>query len=174
MTTAGRGRFAGLSIQCAGIVLATILACAAGQTSPDRVRPAEEAAVLANSEMEYTDSGGFAGRVHRARLVATAGRVTVEYRPAEPSQMALLRGTLEPNRYMELWREAERIGVWTMSSPPKSPGADMIESELRVRLDARSHVVRWQPEAAVPASVAGAVELGRRILAVAGQLTQER
>lgn len=163
-----------VSIHSAGIVLVTILACAAGQTSPDRAGRVSDAAVLADSEMEYTESGGFAGRVHQARLAARGGRVDVEYRPAESPQAPVVRGTLEANRYTELWREAERIGIWTMTSAPKSSGADMIECELRVRLGTRSHAVRWQAGAPGTSSLARAAELGGRILAAAREVTLER
>jgi hypothetical protein len=166
-------RFVGFaSIHCAGIVLGTVLACAAGPASPDRMeQQTSDADVLAGSELEYTESGGFAGRVHQARLIATAGRVEVEYRPAESPRAGVLRGTLEAARYTELWREAERIGIWTMSSPPKSRGADMMEYELRARLATKSHAVRWRPEAPAPDALAGAADLGRRILAAARDVT---
>jgi hypothetical protein len=173
MTDASRARPVGFvaAVQCAGIVLGTVLACAAGQTSPDRVSVAPEAAVLAGSELEYAESGGLAGRIHHARLVASGGRVDVEYRPAESRQAGIQRGTLEASRYIELWREAERIGIWGMTSARRSRGADLMESELKVRLDSKTHSVRWQPEGSGPPALAGANELGRRILAAAREAT---
>jgi hypothetical protein len=137
-------------------------------------RQPSDAEVRAGSELEYTESGGFAGRVHQARPIATSGQVEVEYRPVEPSGSDVLRGTLEDARYAELWREAERIGIWSMASPPRSRGADMMEYELRVRLATKSHALLWGIRATAPDGPAGAADLGRRILAAARDVTVYR
>ena len=155
-------------------LLGAVMTCAVGTKPPDRASQTVDPAVLTSSEMEYTESGGLMGRTQQVRYVAKGGRVEVEYRPAGRPQDPVLRGMLEADRYMEFWREAERIGIWTMSTPPKSAGADMVESELRVRLPTKSHAVRWQIGAPGAPALTSAAELGRRMLAAAREVTLER
>ena len=130
--------------------------------------------MLARSEMEYTESGGLAGRIHRARLIAIGGRVNVEYLPGESRDAQVLRGVLDADgihgtlaRGRANRRLEDEVGA-------EVAWCRLIESELRVRLDAASHVVRWQLEASLPAGVAGAAELGRRMLAMAREVTMEQ
>ena len=131
--------------------------------------------MLARSEMEYTESGGLAGRIHRARLIAIGGRVNVEYLPGESRDAQVLRGVLDANRlHGTLARGRANRRLEDEVGAEVARWLDMIESELRVRLDAASHVVRWQLEASLPAGVAGAAELGRRMLVMAREVTMEQ
>jgi hypothetical protein len=111
------------------------IACASGQPLPARDQPALASDILADSEVTYVESGGIAGRVHEAHFAAKGSRVEVAYRPADPrAGRGTFTGTLEPEKYIELWRDLERSGVWTMTSSPRSRGADLREHELRLRL----------------------------------------
>lgn len=118
---------------------------AAGQVPAGPTPRPADAEVLSGSELYYSESGGIAGRVHEATLTATGGRVSVSYRPGTSGAAgAALSGTLPAARYLELWRESERIGAWSLpSTPPPAGGADMIQHELRLRLGTQSHRVSW-------------------------------
>lgn len=130
---------------------------------------------LADSELFYTASGGLAGTVREARLIAKAGGVTVEYSASDHrGGAARLTGVLEPSRYLIVWQEAERLGIWTLAVPGKAKGADLIQQEIRVRAGTRSHTVRWTDVAASSPSARTAAQIGERILAVAREATTER
>lgn len=133
------------------------------------------AGLLADSELYYAVSGGIAGRVREARLTAKTGQVTAEYRPGDRSAGALpLSGSLEPMRYVDLWREAEQVGIWTLTVPEKARGADLLQHELRVRASKRSHAVTWTEGAATSPAASAAALIGDRVLALAREVTTER
>jgi hypothetical protein len=128
--------------------------------------PASRAALLADSEISVTESGGIAGRVHAVRLVASAGRVDVEHRSREaPPSAPPLTGSLEVDRYVALWRELEAAGIWQIRSPKPTRGADLIQTEVRVRLGEASHVVNWDDAGVLAPDVRTVAEIARRALA---------
>ncbi|MGB2717235.1 MAG: hypothetical protein WBC51_23840 [Vicinamibacterales bacterium] len=128
--------------------------------------PATQAVLLSDSEISVTESGGIAGRVHAVRLVVSAGRVNVEYRAREAPPSAPPRtGSLEVDRYTALWRELEAARLWEIHSPAPARGADLIHTELRVRLGETSHVVGWDDGGELPPEIRRLAEIGRRILA---------
>lgn len=138
--------------------------CAAAGQAPAGPAPRpSDADVLSSSELHYSESGGFAGWTHEATLTATGGRVSVSYRPersrgADPQ----VSGTMPAPRYLELWREAERLDAWSFpSTRPPAGAADMIRQELRLRLGTRSHAVTWVEGSAAMKEPAA---FGRRIL----------
>jgi hypothetical protein len=101
--------------------------------------------------------------------------VKVEYQPAEPQAMRrTFTGTLEPDKYIELWRDLERSRVWEMASSTKSRGADVLEYELRLRLGLSRHTVRWDEGNEASDAIRRTAELGRRLLGVARTVTMER
>jgi hypothetical protein len=158
----------------AGVAAMVCWACgAAGQVPPAPTARPTDAEVLSSSELHYSESGGIAGRTHAATLTATGGRVAVSYRPDRSGVGdALLSGTLPANRYLELWRDAERIDAWSLASArPPAGGADMIQQELRLRLGTRSHRVTW-----VEASEAmrEASAFGRRMLEAAREVAMNQ
>jgi hypothetical protein len=141
-----------------------IWTCAAAGQDPaaPAPRPAD-AEVLSSSELHYSESGGFAGWTHEATLTAAGGRVTVSYRPERSrGNDAPAAGSMPAPRYLELWREAERLNAWSLPSTKAPPGAaDMIGHELRLRLGTRTHSVTWvEPGDRMKEAAA----LGRRIL----------
>ncbi len=147
-----------------GITAMAFWACAAAGQAPAGPAPRpSDAEVLSSSELHYSESGGIAGRVHEATLTAAGGRVSVSYRPDRSGVGDVPQsGTLPAPRYLELWREAERMDAWSLTSRrPPAGGADMIQQELRLRLGTRSHSVSWVEgsEALREASA-----FGRRIL----------
>ncbi len=151
----------------AGLAAMTFWTCAAAGQAPSGPAPRpSDADVLSSSELHYSESGGIAGRVHEATLTATGGRVSVSYRPdrSGPADVAL-SGTLPAPRYLELWREAERMDAWSLASN-RGPagGADMIQHELRLRLGTRSHRVSWVEGVS---AMRDASAFGRRILEAA-------
>ena len=154
-------------------VLLALAACSA-QTAPSRVDQAAEAAVLADSEIHYRESGGFAGRVEEARLVASGGSVTIEYRASglPPTTPMPSGGAMDKDEYLKLWNEAARIGFWTLVPPKKSSGADLIESELLLRLGSKSHQVEWNDGGTV--GVGEIARLGQRIFEAARRAPVER
>jgi hypothetical protein len=156
-------------------VLLWVVVCAAGQPLPDRNQSAIASDILADSEITYVESGGIAGRLHQAHFAAKGSRVDVEYRPADPRAVrGTFTGTLEPDKYIELWRDLERFGVWTMTSSAKSRGADLREYELRLRLGLSRHTVRWDEGNERSDAIRRGAELGRRLLDVARTVTMER
>ena len=116
----------------------------------------------------YVESGGIAGRTTEAHFTAADGRVTAGYRgPDLRAPEGMQMGTVENQAYLALWPDAERLKLWTIQSPPKATGADLIEHELRIRQGTRSHVIRWN-DANVSSGRIGDVEAwARRVLAVA-------
>ena len=131
--------------------------------------------LLSDSELFYEVSGGLAGVVRTARLVAKAGEVSAEYassemRPGTGPQ----KGALEHSRYLELWEEAERAGIWSIRISGKATGADLIRHELSARAGDRRHTVSWSDGSGSSATIESAVRIGERILAVAREVTTER
>lgn len=139
---------------------------AAGQ-APLGPPPGRAADLLGDSELFSAVSGGITGRAREGRLTAKSGRVTVEYSPGDRAGAGELTGTLEPSRYLELWQEAERAGIWTLTVSAKATGADLLHHELRVRAGTRSHAVAWTGAAPESPSARVASQIGDRILALA-------
>ena len=74
---------------------------------------------------------------------------------------------LEPARYLALWKEAERGGLWTLEVPEKTKGADQFQHALRARVGERRHSVSWIDGDGGTTSERNAVLIGERILALA-------
>ena len=161
-------------VSCAVLALAVSLAPGSSLAPPrgwasegerSRQDSAPAAVVLSSSEISVVESGGIAGRVHSARLVATDGRVAVEYRAREARASARpFTGTLDPERYVALWRELEMARVWSIKSPAPTRGADRVQVEVRIRLDETVHAVRWD-EAGQARELQDLSEAARRVLA---------
>ena len=127
--------------------------------------PASAAAVLAGSEIAVVESGGIAGRIHSARFVAADGRIQVEYRAREVRGGApAFTGTIDPERYVDLWRQFEAAGMWSVASAAPTRGADLIQVEVRLRLGDAVHVVRWDEGNEQTKEVRELGEIGRRAL----------
>jgi hypothetical protein len=153
--------FGGLST---GALFAMAAICGAGASQG----PSKEAELLSDSELVYESSGGIAGVVRSAKLVARAGQVTAEYSAKEGrSIVGPQNGPLEPSAYLELWREAERLQIWTLEVPAKAKGADEMQHEMRVRVGERRHAVSWSGSDRPSPSEQNAVLIGQRILALA-------
>ena len=166
-----RAQESGGFLQVIGVLLA--VAASSGQTASVRLDQQSEKAILSDSEISYSESGGFAGRTRETRLIASRGVVTAEFRPAgSASTTPMLTTSVERDQYLALWEEAERIGIWTLVSPKKTPGADLVESELRVRLGLKSRVIRWNDGGGTALRDAGL--LGQRIFGAAQRATSER
>jgi hypothetical protein len=149
----------------AAVLLATVTGAA--QTSKD-VDALSSGAVLKNSEIQYVESGGLAGRTTEAHFMAADGRVTAGYRgPDLRAPEGMQMGTVDNDAYLALWRDADRLKVWTIQSPPKATGADLIEYELRIRQGSRSHVIRWNDANVSSGRIEEVAAWARRILAVA-------
>ena len=148
-------------------VLASVVTCA-GQTAPSRVDAPTAAALLADSEIQYVESGGFAGRTHEAHMQATNGRVEVRYRPPDVrGPDGTQAGVVDADVYVALWREADRLDLWTLESPRGSPGADLIQYELRIRRGTRAHVVRWDEGASLEGRLRDGAAWAQKVLATA-------
>jgi hypothetical protein len=106
-------------------------------------RETPESQILADSELVYTVSGGFAGIVRRATLTARSETVMAEYASDEIPGGGPSKGPLEKARYLELWKEVERAGIWTLEAPAKEKGADLIDHSLIVRVGNRSRSISW-------------------------------
>src|SRR5262245_47173522 len=85
-----------------------------GVTGRQETTPAP--ALLSDSELVYEVSGGIAGVVRTAKLAAKEGKVAAEYFERNKARET---GTREPSAYIELWKEAERGGIWTLEIPGK-------------------------------------------------------
>jgi len=157
----------------------TIVALAAGYTilgavqqappatAPQSEKPAAaEAVLLSESEISVTESGGIAGRVHSVRLAASSGRVEVEYRAREaPVSAPPFSGSLPTDRYVALWRELEFAHIWDIASLKATAGADLIQTELRVRLGESTRVIRWDEGHQLTPEIRRLSEVARRVLA---------
>lgn len=159
----------------------TIVALAAGsailgavQQAPPAIAPspqsekpaAAEAVLLSESEISVTESGGIAGRVHSVRLAASSGRVEVEYRAREaPVSAPPFSGSLPTDRYVALWRELEFARIWDIASLKATAGADLIQTELRVRLGESTRVIRWDEGHQLTPEIRRLSEVARRVLA---------
>jgi hypothetical protein len=152
-------------VRALGAVVFVTATCA-GQT-PGR-GDVSSSAVLKDSEIQYVESGGIAGRLTEAHFKAADGKVTAGYRgPDLRAPEGMQVGNVENDAYLALWREADRLNLWTIQNPPKASGADLIDSELRIRQGPRTHVIRWN-EGSMSASKMGDVAAwARRVLAVA-------
>ena len=158
----------------AGVAAMTFWTCAAtGQSPAGPTGRPPDAEVLSSSELHYSESGGIAGRVHEATLTATGGRVSVSYRPDRSGfGDAVLSATLPAPRYLELWRETERIDAWSLpSARPPAGSADMIQQELRLRLGTRSHRAIWTEGSA---AMREASAFGRRMLEAAREVAMNQ
>jgi hypothetical protein len=134
-----------------------------------------EADLLAGSELSYQRSGGIAGSIETAKLVARSGVVTAEY--ASKSGRTRIEPQTAPvpaARYVELFQEAERAGIWSLEAPRKDGGADQIQYQLSAVAGGRRQLVSWTDGTSSSPSVANAVRIGERILALARELTTER
>jgi hypothetical protein len=149
------------------LVLVATVTCA-GQTGPSRVEAPSAEALLKDSGIHYVESGGIAGRVTEAQFEAVGARVTAGYRgPDLHAPEGLQKGTVDNDAYVALWREGERLNLWTIQAPRRGGGADLIESELRIRQGTRSHVIRWNETTATSDEVRDVAAWARRVLAVA-------
>lgn len=149
------------------VLLAAVLAAIASGAQDD--------ALLSNSEIAYTESGGLAGRVREARFVALARAVSVAYRPGDAGgQSVTQQGTLDAMLYVDLWREVLRIGVWEITSPARSRGMDLIEHQLWIRQDSKMHTIRWDDGAPMSGKIQQVSDLGRRLIAIAKDRANER
>jgi hypothetical protein len=145
-------------------LLALVLGAPA--TGAQRETPTPSPTLLSGSEISVTESGGIAGRVHAVRLSAASGRVDVEYRAREVAAAAApFTGSLAADRYVALWRELETAGVWDIRSPKPTSGADLIQTELRIRVGETSHVVRWDEAQNLTPELRRLAEVARRALA---------
>ncbi len=157
---------------CGIAVLASVVTCAS-QTAPTVI--GSDTTLLADSEIHYVESGGFAGRTREAQLAGSNGRVTARYRPDDVrGTVVLMEGAVESARYLELWREADRLDLWTLSSMPKSKGADMVQYEFRIRLGTRSHVIRWDDGTTLSSRLRDVAAFGQRVLSLAREVTTYR
>ena len=137
--------------------------------------PAPDSAVLADSEITVVESGGIAGRIHSVRLVATDGRIQIEYRaPEARTAAAPFTGTIEPRPYLDLWRQLEAAGAWRVESPPPTRGADLTQVDVRIRLAAVAHAVRWDEGSQQATALRPLGEVTRRALALGRQATFAR
>ena len=161
-------------LTCAALVITTVTC--AGQTAPTNVGATAATALLNDSEIHYIESGGIAGRVHEARFKAANGRVTVEYRaPDLQFPEGLQAGTVDNDAYLALWREAERLDLWTLASGRPSRGADVVQSELRLLQGTRMHEARWDEEHASSSErLRTTASWARRVLAVAREYAANR
>jgi hypothetical protein len=140
-----------------------------------RRQQSSEADLLADAELFYEMSGGFAGVVTTARLFAKAGEVTAEYASNERRSAATAQSApLEAARYLKLWDDAEGAGVWTFRVAGKPTGADEIRHELRVRAGRRRHSVSWNDGDISSPAAQSALRIGGLILALARETTTER
>jgi hypothetical protein len=131
--------------------------------------------VLSGSEISVVESGGLAGRIHSARFVAADGRIQVEYRaPEVRAAAAPFTGTIEPERYLALWRQLEAARVWNMRSAPPSRGADLVHVEVRLRLDKTAHVVRWDEASEQTKDGRELAQIAQKALAVGREATFSR
>jgi hypothetical protein len=154
----------GLALQRGGA------SAASAQTRQDSA-----AALLSRSEISVVEGGGITGRVHSVRLAAADGRVGVEYRPREtPATTPAFAGTLEPERYVALWRQLETARVWDIRSPAPTRGADLVSVEVRVRLGESTHVVRWDEAGQQTPEMKELAEIARRLLAVGREVAFAR
>lgn len=166
----------------------TTIACAVGMaavtaapqgSNADRLAsdqgPAAPAALLSGSEISVTESGGIAGRVHSVRLTASSGRVEVQYRSrAAPRTAPAGTGSLSTERYLAFWRELEAAKIWDMASPRPTSGADLMQTELSVRVGESSHVVRWDEGHQLAPDVRRVAEIARRLLAAGPDTSSPR
>jgi hypothetical protein len=142
------------------------LAVATAASGGQRGTPTPTPTLLSGSEISVTESGGIAGRVHAVRLSAASGRVDVEYRAREVAVSAApFTGSLPADRYVALWRELETARVWDIRSPKPTSGADLIQTELRIRLGETSHVVRWDEAQVLTPELRRLADVARRALA---------
>jgi hypothetical protein len=162
-----RSRVTRLLLPLCLVVFAT---CASAQRGENKA-PAD-ADVVSSSELFYSQSGGFAGRVHSARLEATGGTVIVEYRPGEVRiSQRTQEGTMPREVYLSLWREVEALKPWSRESrKPPAGAADMIVHELRMRMGTDSKTLTWTEGTAISDVAAAAT----RILAAAREHTLGR
>ena len=127
---------------------------------------ASAAALLSSSEISVTESGGIAGRVHSVRLTASSARVDVEYRAREvPAATPPFTGSFPHDRYIALWRELEVANVWDSPTPKPTRGADLIRTELRIRIGESNRLVSWDDGSAVTPEIRRLAEVARRALA---------
>jgi hypothetical protein len=156
------------SLSWVAMLLAT--ATCAGQAGPGGVgvgAPPTESP-LKDSEIRYSESGGIAGRVREARFTASDGKVIAEYGgPDLRAPQGLQAGNVENDAYVALWREAERLDLWAVTSPAPSKGADLVQSELTIRQGSRSKVIRWDETSASSDRLRDAAAWAQRVVAVA-------
>jgi hypothetical protein len=158
-------------LTCAAVAVSAIVIATSDQVTPRDQDHAAAGDVLSSSEIRLVESGGLTGRSREARLVANEGRVTVEYRsftaPAKATE-------LPSDRYLALWRELEQADVWRIADPRRTQGADLVESELHLRLGLmRAHRIRWD-ETSMEPRIHRLMEIARRILSTAREATSAR
>jgi hypothetical protein len=122
--------------------------CASGQDGQAPTAPSgiDAESLLADSAMRFESSGGIAGFVSGASIVAKDGVVSVEYRPpfgrmtAEPR-----RGTMAPGEYLALWKDVLQSGLPSLPSTgePEPRGADRIRNVFEVRRGSAATTLIW-------------------------------
>jgi hypothetical protein len=134
---------------------------ALGGAAPQKETPESE--LLSDSELVCAVSGGIAGIVRTATLSARSDHVMAEYASNEIPGGGPSRAPLEKARYLELWKEAERAGIWTLQVPGKEEGADLIYHSLTVRVGGRRHSISWTEGG----GSTDATRIGERIVSLA-------
>jgi hypothetical protein len=158
------------------VAMVCLTVTCAGQTGPSRVDAPSAGALLGDSEIRYIESGGIAGRTYEARFGAKDARVTAQYGGPDLRlpDGGLQAGTVENDAYVKLWREADRLNLWTIESPRKAIGADLIECELTIRLGTRSQVIRWNDVSAGADRIRAVAVWAKRVMAVAREYAAYR
>jgi hypothetical protein len=128
--------------------------CASGSSGLDGQAPAapsglETEALLADSAMRFESSGGIAGFVSGATLVAKDGVVSVEYRaPFGRLTTAPRRGTISADAYLALWKDVLQSGLPSLpsTSEPDARGADRIRNVFEVRRGPAATTLIWMDD----------------------------
>ena len=98
-----------------------------------------------------------------------------QYRPREtPATGPPFAATLEPERYVALWRQLEAVRVWDIRSAAPTRGADLVSVEVRVRLGESAHVVRWDEAGQQTREIRDLADIARRLLAVGREVAFAR
>jgi hypothetical protein len=153
--------------------VAWLVACAVSTpstTSPTSARARED--LLADSEVAYHAAAGPGGRGMEAKLIAKDGRVTVELRfDSSDRKSGPTHGTMAAEEYRTIWQKAEQSGIWTLSVPGATAGADAVDYALRVRIGERVHAVTWNQRTASLPEAQVAEGLGQKVIAAARAAT---
>lgn len=112
--------------------------------SPPVQAALDRAAILGDSEIRFTEAGGIAGYLTTVEMRGRQGEATVDYRPPRSRVSTPPHsGTLTAAEYLALWKQLDEAQVWTLAAKQRGAASDQIQSELRVRVGARTHTVIW-------------------------------